>query len=220
MVHICLEALIRLFFEIVRVLFGDVTLIWQGSYLESELPALLSTLKWILFFTILAMVVKNKTLRNVIVIGVPAVVNLSIDALGLIPYIGSFFAIGVGIAGVPIAALAWAFVLWVDDKVHPLLKIFATPGVMLCAAVNAVQPASVFGDFGFALALSYAPEIVAFFGIIAIGIIIVISPTWLCSALNKVLIVWEGIRYEGWKAAVLGSLVFVKNKAVNIRYKF
>lgn len=217
MVHICLEALIRLFFEIVRVLFGDVTLIWQGSYLDSELPALLSTLKWILFFAILAMVVKNKTLRNVIVIGVPAVVNLSIDALSLIPFVGSFFAFGFGIAGVPIAVLAWAFVLWIDDQVHPLLKIFATPGVMFCAAFNTIHPVSLVGDFGFALALSYAPELVAFFCMIAISIPIVISPAWLCSALNKVLVIWEGIRYEGWKAALLSSLVFFKNKAANAR---
>jgi len=219
MVHICLEALIRLFFEIIRVLFGDVTLIGAG-YLDSQLPALLSTLKWILFFTILSMVVKNQVLKKLIIIGVPAIFSLLIDLLGLIPYVGTFFSVGVGIAGVPIAALAWAFVLWVDDRVHWLLRVFATPGIMICAAINAVQPVSIAGDFGFALAIAYMPELMAFLGIIFIGVMMILTPTWLCTPLNWVLVKWETIRYEGWGAAIFGCLLLIRNKAIQIKYKF
>lgn len=218
--NICLEALIRLLFEITRVLFGDVTLIWRGGYLDSELPALLSTLKWVLFFTILAMVTKNRLLRNILVVGVPAAFGLLVDFLNFIPYVGTFFAVGAGIAGMPISALAWAFVLWVDEDVHWLLRVFATPGIMICAAINAVWPTSVVGDLGFAVALAYAPEIVAFFGVVAMGIIIAVSPAWLCSILNRVLVLWEAIRYEGLWSAVIGCLVVIRNKAVELKYKF
>lgn len=216
--NICLEALIRLLFEIVRVLFGDVTLIWNGGYLDSELPALLSTLKWVLFFTVLAMFTKNRLLKNILVIGVPAAFSLLVDGLNLIPYVGTFFAVGAGIAGIPIAALAWAFVLWTDDKVHPLLRIFATPGIMVCAAINAVQPVSFAGDFGFAIAIAYVPEIMAFLGVVVMGILIALSPEWMCSTVNWTLVKWETIRYEGWGAAIFGCLVFIRNKAVDVKY--
>lgn len=219
MVHICLEALIRLLFEIVRVLFGDVTLIWRGGYLETEIPALLSTLKWILFFTLIAMVTKNRLLKNLIILGVPAVFSLLIDGLSLIPYIGTFFSISIGIVGVPISALAWAFVLWTDDQVHWLLRLFATPGIMICAAINAVQPISIGGDLGFAVAIAYMPELMAFLAVIFIGVVIILSPTFLCSALNWVLVKWETIRYAGWKVAILGCLVFIRNKVIKIKNK-
>ena len=216
MVSICIEALIRLFFEIIRVLFGDVTLIGE-SYLDTQLPALLSTLKWILLFTILSMLVRNQVLKKILIVGIPAVFGSLIDLLGLIPFVGGFLSVGVGIAGIPIAVLAWCFVLWVDDRVHPLLRVFATPGIMICAAINAVQPVSIAGDLGFALAVGYMPELMAFLSLIVISVIIIISPTFLCSALNKVLILWESIRYEGWKAAILGCLVVIKNKRINFR---
>ncbi|MBL7100826.1 MAG: hypothetical protein ISS23_02620 [Nanoarchaeota archaeon] len=215
--NVCLEVLIRLFFEIIRVLFGNITLLWKGGYLESEIPALLSTLKWIFFFTILTVIVKNRVLKNLFIIGVPAAFSFLIDLFGLIPFVGTFFSVGVGIAGIPIAALAWAFVLWTDEKVHPLLRFFATPGIMICAAINAVQPFSIVGDFSFALAIAYVPEIMAFFGIVFVGIVIILSPTFLCSILNSVLVKWADIRYEGLWSAVIGCLVVIKNKAVNSR---
>lgn len=220
MVSICIEALIRLFFEIMRVLFGDVSLLWRGGYFDTQIPALISTLKWILFFTILSMIVKNQFLKKVLIIGIPAVFSLLIDGLSVIPYVGTLFSIGVGIAGVPISALAWAFVLWVDDRVHPLLRIFATPGIMICAAINAVQPVSIAGDFGFAVAVAYMPELMAFLSIIFIGVLMIFSPTWLCSSINWVLVKWETIRYEGWSAAIFGCLMLIRNKVVQVKYKF
>lgn len=216
--NVCLEAVIRLFFEIVRVLFGDVTLIWRGGYFDTELPYLLSTLKWVFVFTLLAMLVKNNLFQKLLIVGIPAVVNLLIDSLGLIPYIGSFFSVGAGIVGVPISALAWAFVLWTDDHVHWLLRIFATPGIMVCAAINAVQPVSFAGDFGFAIAIAYVPEIMAFLGVVVMGILVAISPEWMCSTVNWTLVKWETIRYEGLWSAVIGCLVVIRNKAVDVKY--
>jgi len=164
------------------------------------------------------MLVHNQLLKKIIIIGVPAIFSLLIDTLSLIPFVGTFLSIGVGIAGAPISALAWAFVLWVDDRIHPLLRLFATPGIMICAAINAVQPVSIAGDFGYALAVGYMPEIMAFIGIIFIGVILVIRPVILCQTLNWALVAWETVRYEGWGAAIFGCLVFIKNKAMNIRF--
>jgi len=219
-VNICLEALLRLFFEILRVLFGNVTLLWKGGYFESELPYLISTCKWIFVFVLIAALVKNHTLRNLLIVGIPATFNLLIDTLNLIPFVGTFFSIGAGIIGVPIAALAWSFALWIDDRVHPLLRIFATPGIMILAAVNAVWPTSIFGDLGYALLSGFLPEISAFIGLIVIGVITILNPTFLCSAINKVLLKWETIRYEGWGAAIFGCFFLIKNKAIEIRHRF
>ena len=216
-VNICLESLIRLFFEIVRVLFGDVTLLWRGDYFESELPALISTLKWVFLFAFIAMFIHNQLMRKLLIVGIPAVFNFLIDSLSAIPFVGTFFSVGVGIVGAPIAALAWSFALWTDDNVHPLLRLFATPGIMVLAAVNAVQPISIVGDLGYAFAFAYFAEILSFLSIVFVGIIILFNPTFLCSVLNGTLVKWETIRYEGWGAAVFGCLVFIKNKAIKIR---
>ncbi|MBM3199313.1 hypothetical protein FJZ53_00125 [Candidatus Woesearchaeota archaeon] len=218
--QVCVEALIRLFFEIIRVLFGDITLLWRGGYFDTQIPYLISTLKWILFFTILAMMVKNAKLRAFLIICVPVAVNLLIDSLGAIPFIGTALSVGVGIAGAPITALAWAFILWVDDRVHWALRIFATPGIMLAGAIVATLPYfSAPIDIGYAAGVAFAPEIMAFLGLAVIGVIIIISPTGMCSALNWSLQKWEAIRYEGWSAAVFGCLVLIRNKAISIKYK-
>ncbi len=220
--NICIEAVIRLFFEIIRVLLGDITLIWRGGYFETELPYLVSTLKWVFIFTLLTMLVKNNLFQKLLIVGIPAVVNLFIDALGLIPYVGTSLSVGVGIVGVPISALAWAFILWTDEEVHPLLRVFATPGIMIAAAINAVQPLSIIGDLGYAVAFTYLAEIMAFLGVVFIGAIVGLSvylqSTFICSAINWALSKWETIRYEGWGAAIFGCLVFIRNKVVNIKY--
>lgn len=220
--NVCLEAVIRLFFEIIRVLFGDVTLLWRGGYFETQLPYLVSTLKWVFIFTLLTMLVKNNLFQKLLVVGIPAVVNLLIDAFGLIPYVGTIISTGIGIVGVPISALAWAFVLWTDEEIHPLLRFFATPGIMIAAAINAVQPLSIIGDLGYAVAFAYIAEIMAFLGVIFSGAIVGLSmylqTTFICSAINWALSKWETIRYEGWSAAIFGCLVFIRNKVINVKY--
>jgi len=211
-VHICIEALIRLFFEIIRVLFGNVTLLWKGGYFETELPALLSTAKWVFIFILITMLVKNKFFRNILVIGIPAAINLLIDMLGMIPFIGTFLSIGVGIAGAPIAALGWAFVLWTDQEIHPLMRVAATPGIMILAAINAVQPFSIFGDLGYAVVITKVPIIAGVGGIAFIGIVIAIGIDSLCALLNYTLKKWEAIRYEGFVSAILSCFILIKNK--------
>lgn len=212
--NICLEALIRLFFEIVRVLFGNITLIWKGGYLASELPSLLSTLKWVMIFAVVAMVSKNHLIRKLIIVGIPSLIGL----LSYIPLIGNFLAIAAGIAAARVVVVSWVFVLWSDERIHPLLKFFATPGVMICAALNAVFPyTSTFGNLGYAFFMGYLPEIGAFLAIVFMGVSVIASPTSLCSALNWVLIQWEVIRYEGWTTALLSCFMFIRNKAFKIR---
>lgn len=220
--NVCLEAVIRLFFEIIRVLFGDVTLLWRGGYFETQLPYLISTLKWVFVFTLLAMLVKNNLAQKLLIVGIPAAVNLLIDGLGLIPYVGTFLSTGAGIVGVPISALAWAFVLWTSEEVHPLLRVFATPGIMIVAAINAVQPLSIIGDMGYAVAFVYIAEIMAFLGVIFVGAVVGLSvyfeTTFVCSMINWALVKWETIRYEGWGAAIFSCLVFIRNKVINVKY--
>lgn len=212
--NICLEALIRLFFEIVRVLFGDVTLIWKGGYLASELPALLSTLKWIMVFTVIAMLSKNHLIKKLLIVSIPSLVGL----LSFIPYVGNFLAIAAGIATARVVVISWAFVLWSDDRIHPLLRFFATPGVMIAAALNAVFPfSSTFGNLGYAFFAGYLPEVAAFLAIIFTGVAIVVRPTFLCSAVNSVLILWETVRYEGWTSALFSCFIAVRNKALTIK---
>ncbi len=223
--NICLEAIIRLFFEVIRVLFGDVTIIFKSSniiaglveYLGSQIPALISTLKWIFIFILISMLSKNQLLKKVIILGIPFLVGL----LSYIPFIGNLLAVGAGILTMRIVVISWVFVLWSDDRIHWLLRIFATPGVMIIAALNAVFPyTSVFGNLGYAFLTSYVPEVAAFLFIVVMGLIFIISQSWtgLCEVLNFVLVKWETIRYEGWGAAIFGCLVFIRNKVVNVKY--
>ncbi|MBU4501846.1 MAG: hypothetical protein KKA79_04585 [Nanoarchaeota archaeon] len=219
-INICIEALLRLFFEIIRVLFGDITLLWRGGYFETQLPALISTFKWIFLFAIMTVLVQNRLIRKALIVMIPEFINLMIDLLGIIPFIGPFLSIGAGVIGAPIAALAWAFALWTDEHVHPMLRLFATPGVMILAAVNAIHPFSIFGGAAYVVAFTFAAEIMAFLCIGLIGLIIILSPTFLCNFINGALKTWEEIRYEGWKAAIFGSFMLVKNKAIYLRNKF
>ncbi len=213
--NICLEAVIRLLFEISRVLFGDITLLWKGGYFATEIPALLSTLKWVFVFALVSMLSKNQLLKKFIILGIPFLVGL----LSFIPFIGGLLAVGAGILTMRIVVMAWVFVLWSDDRVHWLLRIFATPGVVIFAALNAVFPyTSVFGNLGYAFLMGYLPEIAAFLFLVVSGLIIIISPSFLCGTLNSVLKTWEAVRYEGWGAAIFGCLVFIRNKAVNVKY--
>ena len=214
--NICLEALIRLFFEIVRVLFGDVTLI-GNSYLDSELPHLISTLKWVFFFTLVAMLSKNPWIKKGLIIGIPSIIGLVKIPLSFIPFIGPFLSVGAGLASAPIVVISWLFILWIDDKIHPLLKVFATPGIMICAALNSVFPTSIFGNLGYVFLMGALPEITAFFGLLVIGFIIILSPTFICSFVNRTLELWAAIRYEGFWAAIVSCLVIIKNKAIKFR---
>ncbi|MDP2906626.1 MAG: hypothetical protein Q8O03_01685 [Nanoarchaeota archaeon] len=223
--NICLEAIIRLFFEVIRVLFGDVTIIFKsaniiaglGEYFYSQTPALVSTLKWIFIFILVSMLSKNELLKKMIILGIPFLVGL----LSYIPFIGGYLAVGAGILTMRIVVISWVFVLWSDERVHPLLRAFATPGVMIIAALNAVFPyTSVFGNLGYAFLTSYAPEVAAFLFVVIMGLLFILTSswTWLCELVNFVLIKWETIRYEGWAAAIFGCLVFIRNKVVNVKY--
>ncbi len=194
--HICLEALIRLFLEVLRSLFGDITLLWKGGYLSSELPTLISTLKWIFFFTVVAMLTKSRIFRTMIIVGVPSFVNLIIDKLNLIPHIGSIISFIGGIALAPITALAWAYALLIDEEINPFLRIAATPGIMILAAINTIHPLTILGDISFILASGFIPQIIAFTTIGLIGLIIFLSPSFLCIVINKVLKLWSSWRYS------------------------
>ena len=212
--NICLEALIRLFFEVIRVLFGDVTLLWKGGYFDTQLPALISTLKWVFVFTLVSMLSKNPLWKKIIILAIPFLVGL----LSYIPFIGGILSVGAGILTMRIVVMSWVFVMWSDESIHWLLKIFATPGVVVFAALNAVFPyTSVFGNLGYAFLMGYLPEIAAFLFLVISGLLIIISPSFICNALNSVLQIWESIRYEGWTTAIFGCLIFIKNKAVNIK---
>jgi len=225
--NVCLEAIIRLFFEIVRVLFGDVTIIFKsgniitglGAYFYSQTPALLSTLKWVFVFILVSMLSKNELLKKMIILSIPFLVGL----LSYIPFIGKFLAVGAGILTMRIIVISWVFVLWSDERVHWLLRLFATPGVVIIAALNAVFPyTSVFGNLGYAFLISYVPEVAAFLFLVVIGLIFIFASSWtgLCEVVNFVLIKWETVRYEGWGAAIFGCLVFIRNKVVNVKYYF
>lgn len=218
---ICLEAVIRLFFELVRFFLGDVTLIFKSGffdYLEVGLPVMLSRLWFLAIFVVIMLVFRQDFMRNLVILSIPAVINFFSDAANVLPG-GQFIGVPGTILGVFVSATAWAFLVLSNPRIHPLLRLVAVPGMMVLGAINAIQPASFVGDILAFVGFTYMAEIAAFLAFIVIGVIVIISPPFICGSVNKVLVVIEGFRYEGFGgawSALWSIFIFFRNKAFQI----
>jgi len=218
-INICLEAFIRLFFELIRFFLGDVSLIFRSgffAYLEVGLPVMISRLWLIFLFVVIIIVFRTDFIRNLVILSVPAAINSFSDIVNLIPG-GQFIGVPGVMLGVFVSAIAWAFLVLSNDKIHPFLRVAAAPIMMALGAINAAQPASIIGDGIAFLGFTYMAEIAAFSMFIILGLIVLVSPTFICSAINKVLMVISSYRYEGVVGAwstMFSAFLFIKNKAL------
>lgn len=212
-INICFEAFIRLFFEFVRFFFGDVTLIFREgffSYLDVGVPVMVSRLWLIFLFVGITLVFRTDFIRNIVILSIPAFLNLFSDMTSII-------GTPVMILSIFVSAVAWAVLVLSNEKIHPLLRVAAAPVMMVLGGINAVQPFSIAGDVTVFFAFTYMAEIAAFSTFIILGLIILVSPTFICSALNKALVIIESYRYEGiigaW-STMFSAFLFIKNKAL------
>lgn len=217
--NICLEAFIRLFFEIIRFLFGDVSLIFRSSffaYLEVGLPVMISRLWLIFIFVVIILVFRQPFMRNLVILSIPAAMNSFSDFMNILPTgISQIIGIPIAFLGIFVSAIAWGFLVLSNEKIHPLLRISAAPIMMILGAANAAQPVSIVGDAIAFLGFTYMAEIAAFAMFIIMGLIVLASPTFICSAVNKVLMVISGYRYEGVVGAwstIWSCLIFIPKK--------
>lgn len=223
---ICVEALIRLFLEIINFVFGDVTLIFTGhpEAFWDVLQELLRTISWVFIFFLVRYLVKVKVLANAIIIGIPMLLTLVATALAAIPIIGWIFSGATLIASGILSALAWGFIALTDETVPLYLRFVGLPGMMLLGAI-----AGVIGPFGFLMsagaiaALSTIAKIVIPLSTLIVLLLTFWSPTWFCETLNSTLKLMENVRQEGVVGGIRESLLFIpvliKNRFTKVKDK-
>ncbi len=211
--NICVEALIRLIFEIINYVFGDVTLLFRGhpeAFWTVVLPELLRTISWIFIFFLIKYLVKVKLLANLIIIGIPIVLKLIATAFAAIPIIGWLFSGAILVTSAILSAIAWGFITITEDEVPFYLRVVGLPGMMVLGAVSGAI--GVFGmviDAGAIVALSTIARWVIPGSTLVVLLLTLWSPTWFCEMLNGSLKIIANVRQEGLIEGISQSLMMI-----------
>lgn len=220
--NICVEAVIRLFFEIINFVFGDVTLLFRGhpeALWTVVLPETLRTIVWVVVFYLVKHFVRIRIVANAIIITIPLLLQLAAGALAAIPFIGWLFAGAVAVTAGVIAAIAWGFLTITDETVPAYLRIVGLPGMMVLGFISGIiGPLGIVMGMGAVAGLAFIANIVIPLSTLAVVVLTWWSPTWFCEMLNTSLKVLANIRQEGLVEGIEQSLYaipfLIKNKIV------
>ena len=180
---ICAETGIRLFLEILKFLGFDPT---AAAYID--LGAMLGAIKWVFLFLIVKVLIKNRLAATAVIASIPMTFNLVGSFLGLIPFVGWLFTIFFGLVAAGVSAIAWSIIILTDDRINILLRIIALPGMMILGAVNALLPfIGIATSIGAAALFAYIPYLMIGISLMLYGLIVYLSPAFLCGAMNNVI---------------------------------
>ncbi len=178
----CAELAVRLFFEMVKLLFAPQAL-FSGDVM-AFFSTLLRTAVWFFLFALVKVTIKNKFLSNMLILVPLGLIKLAALMLGL----GFLSTIIKTLMLVPVAglsAIAWGVIMLLDDDVHFLVKLLALPGVMLFGFLAALMPNSFVADVAFAVSMSAISNLVALVMIIFLLVLVFTPLKFLCSLVSK-----------------------------------
>lgn len=211
--NICVEALIRLLFEIINYMFGDITLLFRGhpeALWTVVLPELLRTVVWIFIFFLVRYLMKINFLANTVIIGIPVLLQFLSGILVGIPIIGWLFAGTIYVTAAILSAVAWGFLAITDETVPLYLRFVGLPGMMILGAISGlVGPFGLLMDAGAIVALSTIARIIVPLSTLIVLLLTFWSPTWFCETLNSSLKLLANVRQEGLVGGIKESLLFV-----------
>ncbi len=219
---ICIEALIRLFFEIINFALGDVTLIFRGhpEAVWDVLQELLKTVIWVFIFYLIRYLIGTRIVSNAIIISIPVALQAVGGFLGKIPILGWVISPTVFIAAGILSAIAWGFLAITDETVPLYLRFVGLPGMVMLGAISGIiGPFGVLMDAGAIVALATIAKIIVPLSTLIVLLLTWWSPTWFCEILNSGLRTLENIRQEGLVETVKGWWVLVplvKNRFIKI----
>lgn len=225
--NICIEALIRLFLEIINFVFGDITLLFRGhpeALWTVVLPELLKTLVWIGLFYLIRYLVRMRLLANLIIIGIPLLLGWVSGLLAAIPIIGWLFSGAVMATAGILSAIAWGFIAITDDTVPLYLRFVGLPGMIVLGFISGVWgPLGILINVGAIIAISTISRIMIPLSTLIVLLLTLWSPTWFCEIMNSSLKVLENVRQEGVIGGISESLIaipiLIKNRLIKIKNK-
>lgn len=222
--NICIEAMIRLFLEIINFIFGDITLLFRGhpeALWTIVLPEMLKTIAWVFIFYLIKYIARSRIVSYILIIGLPLVLTWIAHALSTFiasliatPLIGAVVGFVIAspllmVSGL-LSAVAWGFLAITDDTVPLYLRIVGMPGMMVLGLI-----AGSIGPFGWLMAagavagLTVAAGVIIPLSTLAVILITWWSPSFFCEKLNSTLKLLENIRQEGLIEGIKGSLVII-----------
>jgi hypothetical protein len=210
--NICVEALLRLFFEIINFVFGDVTLIFRGQTdaIWNVLQELLKTISWVFIFYLIRYLVKTRVLSYILIIGLPLLLHAIAGVMAGIPLIGWIFSGTILVTAGLLSAIAWGFIAITDETVPVYLRFIGLPGMMLLGfASGLLGPLGWVMAAGAVAALSTAARIVVPLSTLLVLLLTLWSPTWFCETLNTGLKGLANIRQEGLVEGIRETIIAV-----------
>ncbi len=220
---ICVEALIRLFFEIINFALGDVTLIFRGhpEAVWDVLQELLRTVVWIFVFYLIRYLTGTRIVSNAIIISIPLMLQAVGGYLGMIPILGWILSPTAFIAAGILSAIAWGFLAITDETVPLYLRFVGLPGMIVLGAISGIiGPFGILMAAGAIVALSTIAKIVVPLSTLIVLLLTWWSPTWFCEVLNSGLKILADVRQEGVVEGIKGYIaaipILVKNRFIKI----
>ncbi|MEM4245148.1 MAG: hypothetical protein QXR60_03015, partial [Candidatus Nanoarchaeia archaeon] len=195
--NICVEALIRLLFEIINFVFGDITLIFRGhpEAFWDVLQELLKTIVWIFIFFMIKTMIKNRFVARAIIVGVPTLLVFLANAVSgfvasligtpvLGAIVGFLFSSPLMIISGLLSALAWGFLAISDETVPMYLRFVGLPGMIVLGFVSgAIGPFGFLLSAGVIVGVSMAARIVIPLSTLIVLLVTFWSPTFFCETL-------------------------------------
>ncbi len=211
--NICIEAVIRLFLEIINYIFGDITLLFRGhpeALWTVVLPELLRTIAWVFIFFLVRYLVKIRLVANAIVIGIPVLLKLVATYLITIPIIGWIISPTLYVTAAILSAIAWGFLTLTDETIPFYLRFVGLPGMMILGAISGlIGPFGLLMDVGAIIALSTIPRIIVPLSTLIVILLTWWSPTLFCEMINSGLKLIESVRQEGLVEGVKEALLII-----------